>query len=78
MNSLRTGVLLAGLTGLFLAVGFMLGGEGGLVIAFGLALAMNAFAYWNSDKLVLRMHGAREVGEGDAPSLVRMVRQLAE
>ena len=78
MNSLRTGVLLAGLTGLFLAVGFMLGGEAGLVIAFGVALAMNAFAYWNSDKLVLRMYGAREVGEGDAPSLVRLVRQLAE
>ncbi len=78
MNSLRTGVLLAGLTGLFLAVGFMLGGEAGLVIAFVLALAINAFAYWNSDKLVLRMYGAREVGEGDAPSLVRLVRQLAE
>ena len=78
MNSLRTGVLLAGLTGLFLAVGFMLGGEAGLVIAFVLALAMNAFAYWNSDKLVLRMYGAREVGEGDAPTLVRLVRQLAE
>ena len=78
MNSLRTGVLLAGLTGLFLAVGIMLGGEAGLVIAFVLALAMNAFAYWNSDKLVLRMYGAREVGEGDAPTLVRLVRQLAE
>ena len=78
MNSLRTGVLLAGLTGLFLAVGFMMGGEAGLAIAFGVALAMNAFAYWNSDKLVLRMHGAREVSERDAPSLVRMVRQLAE
>ena len=78
MNTLRTGVLLAGLTGLFLAVGFMLGGEAGLVIAFGVALAMNAFAYWNSDKLVLRMHGAREVDEGDALSLVRTVRQLAE
>ncbi len=78
MNSLRTGVLLAGLTGLFLAVGFMLGGEGGVVIAFVLALAMNAFAYWNSDKLVLRMYGAREVGEGEAPTLVRLVRQLAE
>jgi len=78
MNTLRTGVLLAGLTGLFLAVGFLLGGEAGLVIAFGVALAMNAFAYWNSDKLVLRMHGAREVGEGDAPSLVRTVRQLAD
>ena len=78
MNSLRTGVLLAGLTGLFLAVGFMLGGEAGLVIAFGVALAMNAFAYWNSDKLVLRMHGAREVAEADEPALVRLVRQLAE
>jgi len=78
MNSLRTGVLLAGLTGLFLAVGFMLGGEAGLVIAFGVALAMNAFAYWNSDKLVLRMYGAREVAEADAPTLVRLVRQLAE
>lgn len=78
MNTLRTGVLLAGLTGLFLAVGFMLGGEAGLVIAFGVALAMNAFAYWNSDKLVLRMHGAREVAEADAPALVRLVRQLAE
>ncbi len=78
MNSLRTAILLAGLTGLFLAVGFMLGGEVGLVIAFALALAMNAFAYWNSDKLVLRMYGAREVGEGDAPSLVRLVRQLTE
>lgn len=75
---MRTGVLLAGMTGLFLAVGFLIGGEAGLVIAFGLALAMNAFAYWNSDKMVLRMHGAREVGEGDAPALVRMVRQLAE
>jgi heat shock protein HtpX len=49
-----------------------------LVIAFVLALAMNAFAYWNSDKLVLRMYGAREVGEGKAPTLVRLVRQLAE
>ncbi|MDX1575862.1 MAG: zinc metalloprotease HtpX [Kiloniellales bacterium] len=78
MNTLRTGVLLAGLTGLFLAVGFLIGGEGGLLIAFGLALAMNAFAYWNSDKMVLRMHGAREVSESDAPSLVRLVRQLAE
>ncbi len=78
MNTLRTGVLLAGLTGLFLAVGFLIGGEGGLVIAFVLALAMNAFAYWNSDKLVLRMYGARPVSETEAPTLVRLVRQLAD
>lgn len=78
MNILRTGVLLAGLTGLFLAVGFLIGGEAGLVIAFALALAMNAFAYWNSDKMLLRMYGARQVGEQDAPALVRLVRQLAD
>jgi heat shock protein HtpX len=78
MNGLRTGVLLAGLTGLFLAVGFLIGGQGGLVIAFGLALAMNAFAYWNSDKVVLRMHGARQVSEREAPALVQLVRQLAD
>ncbi len=78
MNYMRTAMLLAALTGLFLAAGFMIGGEGGLVIAFGVALAMNAFAYWNSDKLVLRMHGAREVDERSAPSLVRLVRQLSE
>ena len=77
MNTLRTGVLLAGLTGLFLAVGFLIGGQGGLVIAFLLALGMNAFAYWNSDKLVLRMYGARQVSEAEAPALVRLVRQLA-
>ena len=78
MNTLRTGVLLAGLTGLFLAVGFLIGGQGGLVIAFALALALNAFAYWNSDKLVLRMYGARPVSETEAPTLVRLVRQLAD
>ena len=78
MNTLRTGVLLAGLTGLFLAVGFLIGGEGGLVIAFALALALNAFAYWNSDKLVLRMYGARPVSETEATTLVRLVRQLAD
>jgi heat shock protein HtpX len=78
MNTLRTGILLAGLTGLFLAVGFLIGGEGGLIIAFGLALAMNAFAYWNSDKVVLRMYGARQVNEREAPALVGLVRQLAD
>ncbi len=78
MNTLRTAVLLAGLTGLFLAVGFLIGGQGGLVVAFLLALGMNAFAYWNSDKMVLRLYGARQVSEAEAPTLVRLVRQLAD
>lgn len=77
MNTFRTGLLLALMTGLFLAVGFVLAGEGGAMIAFVVALAMNGFAYWNSDKLVLRMHGAREVTERDAPGLWRLVEQLA-
>lgn len=77
MNYFRTTVLLAGLTGLFLAVGFMLGGEGGVILAFVAALAMNLFAYWNSDKMVLRMHGAREVDRAGAPGLYGIVEQLA-
>ena len=55
MSTLRTGILLAGLTALFLAAGYLLGGQGGMVIALVIALAMNLFSYWNSDKLVLRM-----------------------
>ena len=55
MNYARTALLLAGLTSLFLGVGFMLGGEQGILIAFVVALGINAFAYWNSDKMVLRM-----------------------
>jgi len=78
MSTLRTGLLLAGLTALFLAAGFLLGGEGGMMIALVVALAMNVFAYWNSDKLVLRMYGAREVDAGSAPALYGIVRQLAD
>ncbi len=77
MNYMRTAILLAALTGLFLAVGFMIGGEAGMMIALGLAVAMNAFAYWNADKMVLRMYGAREVGPGDAPEFYGIVEQLA-
>ncbi|MGF1640685.1 MAG: zinc metalloprotease HtpX [Rhodospirillales bacterium] len=78
MSTFRTGLLLAALTALFLAAGFLLGGEGGMLIALGLAVAMNAFAYWNSDKVVLRMYGAREVDARTAPALHGIVRQLAE
>ncbi|MFZ5929826.1 MAG: zinc metalloprotease HtpX [Pseudomonadota bacterium] len=78
MNYFRTTLLLAAMTSLFLGVGFMLGGSGGMMVALLLALAMNGFAYWNSDKMVLGMYGAREVDEASAPEYVRMVRLLAE
>ena len=66
------------MTALFLAIGAMLGGEAGMLIALAVALAMNVFAYWNSDRMVLSMYGAREVTERDAPSYYRLVRQLAD
>ncbi|CDO59659.1 Probable protease htpX homolog [Candidatus Phaeomarinobacter ectocarpi] len=77
-NGLRTGVLIAAMTALFLGIGYLIGGLGGAAIAFVIALCMNAFAYWNSDKMVLRMYGARQVDEASAPDLVKMVKQLAE
>ncbi len=78
MNYLRTGVLLAGLTALVLGAGYLLGAEQGLVIALAFALAGKAFAYWNSDKMVLSMYGARQVDERSHPSYVGLVRQLAD
>ena len=77
MSLFRTGLLLAALTGLFVGVGYIIGGQGGMMIAFLVALAMNAFAYWNSDQLVLRMYGAREVDAASAPQLHDIVRTLA-
>ncbi len=77
MSFARTALLMAAMTGLFLAFGYMLGGSGGVVIAFMVAAAMNLFAYWNSDKMVLSMHGAKQVDERTAPELVGMVRTLA-
>lgn len=77
-NGLRTGVLIAAMTALFLGIGYLIGGVGGAAIAFVIALGMNAFAYWNSDKMVLRMYGARQVDETTAPDLVKMVQQLAD
>lgn len=77
MNHLKTAILLAGMTALFMAVGFALGGRGGMMIAFVVAAGMNLFSYWNADKMVLRMYGAREVDETTAPEFVGMVRELA-
>jgi heat shock protein HtpX len=77
MNYARTALLLAAMTALFLAVGYLIAGEGGALIAFVIALAMNGWAYWNSDKAVLRMHHARPVNRASAPDLVGLVEQLA-
>lgn len=78
MNFFRTAMLLAGMTGLFMGIGYLLGGTGGMAIAFVVALGMNVFSYWNSDKMVLRMHNAHEVNERDAPEYYEIVRRLAE
>jgi heat shock protein HtpX len=77
MSYFRTAILLAGLTGLFMGVGFLIGGSNGALIALLFAAGMNLFAYWNSDRLVLSMHGATEVDERTAPDLYRIVRELA-
>jgi heat shock protein HtpX len=77
MNTLRTGILMAAMTGLFVAVGFLIGGGTGMVLAFLFAAGTNLFAYWNSDKVVLRMYGAKEVDERSAPDLVHLVKTLA-
>ena len=77
MNFYRTSLLLAAMTGLFLAVGYLIGGSGGMLLAFLFALGMNVFAYWNSDKIVLRMQGAQEVGPAEAPELYAIVEDLS-
>ena len=77
MSYLRTAILLAGLTALFMGAGYLVGGPTGALIAFFVAAAMNFIAYWNSDKLVLRMHGAQEVDEHTAPEFVHLVAELA-
>jgi len=78
MNTLRTGILMAALTGIFLAVGFLIGGGPGMVIAFLFAAGTNLFAYWNSDRMLLSMYGARQVDESSAADVVRLVRRLSQ
>jgi len=77
MNHIKTGILLAGLTALFMGAGFMLAGEGGMIIALVVAIGMNAFAYWNSDSLVLKMYKAREVTAQSSPGFYGIIEQLA-
>lgn len=77
MNYFKTAILLAGMTALFVGIGYMLGGPSGMTIALGVAVAMNAFAYWNSDRMLLSMYGARQVDARSAPTLYGTVEQLA-
>ncbi len=76
MNHFKTFLLMLLLTGLFILVGTAIGGKNGAMVAFIFAGLMNFFAYWFSDKIVLRMYGAKEVSSQDAPELHRMVSEL--
>ncbi|WP_072369533.1 zinc metalloprotease HtpX [Hyphomicrobium sp. NDB2Meth4] len=78
MNYVKTAMLLAVLTAIFVALGALVGGQTGMVFAFILAMGMNFFSYWNSDKMVLRMYGAHEVDERTAPEYYGIVRHLAQ
>ena len=77
-NLMKTAVLMAAITALFMAIGSMLGGKTGMMLALVVAVGMNFFSYWFSDKMVLKMYNAREVDETSAPRFYNMVRELAQ
>ena len=77
-NLLKTAVLMAAITALFMAIGSMLGGRNGMMIALAVAVGMNFFSYWFSDTMVLKMYKAREVDDSSAPQFYGMVRELAQ
>jgi heat shock protein HtpX len=77
MNYFRTALLLAGLTALFMGVGFLIGGKSGAMIALAVAAATNLFTWWNSGRMVLSMYGAHEVDRNSAPDLYNLVAELA-
>ena len=77
-NLMKTAILMAAITALFMAIGSLLGGQQGMVIALVIALGMNFFSYWFSDKLVLKMYNAQQVDETSAPQFYRMVQELAQ
>ncbi|SAK80695.1 M48 family peptidase [Caballeronia arationis] len=76
-NWVKTAMLMAAITALFVVIGGMIGGTKGMMLALIVALGMNFFSYWFSDKMVLRMYNAQEVDEASAPQFYRMVRDLA-
>lgn len=77
-NLMKTAILMAAITALFMAIGSLLGGQTGMMVALAVALGMNFFSYWFSDKLVLKMYNAREVDATSAPQFYRMVEELAQ
>ena len=77
-NLMKTAVLMAAITALFMAIGSFMGGQQGMVLALLVAMGMNFFSYWFSDKMVLKMYNAQEVDETSAPQFYRMVRELAQ
>ncbi len=77
MNYAKTAILLAAMTALFLGAGYLLGGAGGAALAFVFALGMNGWAFWNSDKMALRMHNAEPVTRASAHDLYDMVDRLS-
>lgn len=77
-NYLKTTILMAAIVALFMAIGSVIGGRQGMMIAFAVAVAMNFFSYWFSDKMVLKMYNAREVDETSAPQFYNMVKELAQ
>ncbi|PLP56741.1 zinc metalloprotease HtpX [Mesorhizobium loti] len=77
MSTMRTAMLLAAMTALFMGVGFLIGGSGGMMIALIIAIATNFFSYWNADKMVLSMNHAVEVDERSAPEFYAIVKSLA-
>ncbi|HWH81526.1 MAG TPA: zinc metalloprotease HtpX [Burkholderiaceae bacterium] len=77
-NLMKTAILMAAITALFMAIGSLLGGQQGMVLALLIALGMNFFSYWFSDKLVLKMYNAQQVDESSAPQFYRLVQELAQ
>lgn len=78
MSTMKTYILLAGLTALFMGIGYAIGGQGGMIIALGFALVTNLMAYWNGDKMVLSMQGAQQIDRSSAPEFFDMVETLAK
>ena len=77
-NLMKTAILMAAITALFMLLGQMWGGQNGMMLALAVALGLNFFSYWFSDKLVLRMYNAREVDATSAPQFYGMVQELAQ
>ena len=77
-NLMKTAILMAAITALFMAIGSLLGGRSGMLLALAVAVAMNFFSYWFSDTMVLKMYNAQQVDETSAPQFYRMVQDLAQ